>query len=217
MVDAFFGIPGFPRLQDAAVVRKALARGVAEGLFAYSGRGEPPLSEQFGERGPIYQIALDRIVIGRPLADDEIDLDDGFLILPQALPAPPEPVLGPAQGPGPVTPTPIPPEPGPTPPQPGGLPPLPAPLQTTIRLTLTMTRQQLYASFGAIGNLVEQAGQVKLTIEVTNTAGFDQVWLRNAVYEPLEEAGIEPNAGLNINPVFPVHPCCFFAPSRNYI
>jgi len=187
VVDAFFGYPGFPRLLDDGVVKKALARGVAEGLFAYSGRGEPPLSGQINERGPIYQVQPEQLAIGRPLAEDEIDLEDGFLILPQALPKP-----GPGPGPVPPGPGPVPPGPGPTP-GPGLVAPgsSSAPTMAAVHLELTLTQQQLFASFNAIANLAEKAGDVTMIVEANKAEGFDKVWLRNAVLEPLEEAGIQ--------------------------
>lgn len=65
------------------------------------------------------------------------------------------------------------------------------PTQTTVRLSMRMTRQQLYASFNAIGNLADQAGTVRLTVEAQKLDGFDPNWLRNAVLEPLDEADVE--------------------------
>jgi hypothetical protein len=53
-----------------------------------------------------------------------------------------------------------------------------------------MTRQQLYASFNAIGNLAQEAGSIHLTVEAEKTDGFDLAWLRNAVLEPLQEADV---------------------------
>jgi hypothetical protein len=53
-----------------------------------------------------------------------------------------------------------------------------------------MTRQQLYASFNAIGNLAEKAGSIRMTVEAEKVDGFDPAWLRNAVVEPLEEADV---------------------------
>ena len=54
-----------------------------------------------------------------------------------------------------------------------------------------MNRQQLYASFNAIGNLAEAAGSIRMTVEAQKLDGFDFTWLRNAVLEPLDEADVE--------------------------
>jgi Protein of unknown function (DUF499) len=193
IVDAFFGFPGFPRLLDASVVRKALREGIVEGLFAYSGRGEPPMSGQVSERGPIYQIRRDQVVIGRSLADDEISIDDGFIILPQALPPEkaPEPVPS-AESRESTPPRPDVGTSGPPPsPAPGADGPGPVLHPQVVRLTVSVNRTQLYASFNAFGNLVEKAGTAKITLEVVIPDDLDRTWLRNAVLEPLEEAGIK--------------------------
>lgn len=57
---------------------------------------------------------------------------------------------------------------------------------------MRMTRQQLYASFNAIANLADKAGiiEVEVKVEAVNAEGFDLVWLRNAVLEPLDEADV---------------------------
>lgn len=55
---------------------------------------------------------------------------------------------------------------------------------------MRMTRQQLYASFNAIANLADKAGSIEVTVEAVNAEGFDPVWLRNAVLEPLDEADV---------------------------
>jgi hypothetical protein len=56
---------------------------------------------------------------------------------------------------------------------------------------MTLNRQQIYQSFNAIGNLTEKAGTIQVTVEAKAPDGFDPVWLRNAVLEPLEEADVE--------------------------
>ncbi len=54
-----------------------------------------------------------------------------------------------------------------------------------------MTRQHLFHCFNAIANLAEQAGSIRTVVEANKVEGFDPVWLRNAVLEPLEEADVE--------------------------
>ena len=83
VVAGFFSFLGFPRLLSNAVVRKAIALGVQTGLFGYT-TGRPSL----GNDGH-YQIDRSRIAFERSVADDEIDLDSGFLILPRAIPEKP--------------------------------------------------------------------------------------------------------------------------------
>jgi hypothetical protein len=175
--DAFFGILGFPRLTEQGVLRRAIVRGVGEGVFAYYGQGEPSL----GTDGR-YQVSLDRIAFQREVGEDEVDMADGFLIMPSAIPAKPE-------VPGPTPPGPEPP-PGPVPPvTPPG--PGPTPAQTDVRLGFRADRQQLYAAWGAVANLADKAGSVHVQVDARSEEGFDPQWLRNAVKEPLEEADVE--------------------------
>ena len=63
----FYEFIGFPRLLTAEAVRKAIARGVATGLFGFI-TGRPPL----GEDGR-YQIDRSRVAFERNVAEDEID------------------------------------------------------------------------------------------------------------------------------------------------
>ena len=74
------------------VVRKAIARGVQNGLFGYA-TGRPIL----GEHGR-YQLDWSRIAFERNADDDEIDLDSVFLIVPKALPEKPVELTTPATG-----------------------------------------------------------------------------------------------------------------------
>jgi len=173
--DAFFGILGFTRLTDRSALSRAVASGVKDGMFGYTGRGAPEL----GADGR-YTIAHDRVVFEEVLSEDEVDFDDGFLMLPQALPA--EAVV---EAPGPEPPAP--PGPGPVPPGPGPIPEK----QMTVRISFRANRQQLYAAWNALANLADAAGTVHVTVEAHKEEGFDQVWLRNAVTEPVEESGAE--------------------------
>jgi len=56
---------------------------------------------------------------------------------------------------------------------------------------MQMTRQQLYASWNAIGNLAQEAGRIRVIVEAHKPAGFNAQWLQNAVYEPLDEADVD--------------------------
>jgi hypothetical protein len=182
--DAFFEALGFPRLADEGAIRRAIAQGVREGSLAFVG-----LAGRVREEGGAYHVKREHVAFERILTTDEIDLEAGYLLLAAALPAEPElvPVPGtpPPVAPGPPAPGVTPPV-TPTPPGPG-----PALPQTRVRLAFRLNRQQLYQSFQALGNLTEKAGTLDLTVQGESADGFDPVWLRNAVLEPLEEADIE--------------------------
>ena len=183
IVESFYGVPDFPRLESEAALRRAIAQGVRDGVFGYVGRtGQVELDRLREEGGYLVSPRVARI--GAGLSEAGIDLGSGFIVLPTAIeagdtPPPPPPGAGPE-----------PPGPGPQPPVPPSPPPL-VTTQTTVRLSMRMTRQQLYTGFNAIGNLAEAAGSVRMTVEAHKLDGFDPTWLRNAVVEPLEEADVE--------------------------
>jgi hypothetical protein len=182
--DAFFAFLEPPRISSDDVLRKAIARGISEGMFAYTS-GSPTL----GADGK-YQVALSKVVLNRPTSEDEVDLDNGFLMVPAAVPvaAPPP---GPTP-PGPTPPGPIPPDATSTPP--GPTPPGPKPaVRNAVRITFAADRDQVYKSFSAIANLADKSDNGKISIVVEGHAGggYDANWLRNAVQEPLDEANID--------------------------
>jgi hypothetical protein len=97
VVEGFYSYLGFPRLMSSDAIRKAVAKGVQDGHFGYvSGPG--PIAGPDGK----FQVALEKVRFKVPVAEDEIDLESGFLMVPQAIPEP-TPVVGPgpvAVGPG---------------------------------------------------------------------------------------------------------------------
>jgi len=127
-----------------------------------------------------YEVALEKVVLGRPMPEDEVDFDSGFLMLPSAVP--------PQVSPGPPPPGPFPPPPPPPGPGPG-----PSPKVQRVALRFTATRDQLFKAFPALANLADRAdkGTVVVQVEATSEAGFERSWLRNAVEEPLDEADVE--------------------------
>jgi hypothetical protein len=163
VVDGFYSFLGFPRLVSSAVVKKAIARGIQDGFFGYYSGSIPA----FGSDGK-YQVPVTRVRFNTAVGEDEIDLESGFLMMPQAIPQPaPAP---PAAGPSPVSippaggvPTPSleggtgPSPPGPFPPvTPGALP------QTVVEVSFSADRNQLYTAWNAIANLADLAGKVAL-------------------------------------------------------
>lgn len=194
VLESFFRDIAPPRLESASVLRKGIARGVSEGVFAYASGGSPVL----GSDGR-YQVSRDRVILGRSIADDEVDFDSGFLMMPQAIPE--APAAQPA---------------GEAPVETGSVPP-PSVLEgsagigvgtgtgpaTTgtdapsrkkrVAFAFEATREQVFKAFPAIANLADKSdgGKVRIRIEGASAAGFDPSWLRNAVEEPLDEADIE--------------------------
>ena len=188
VVAGFFSFLGFPRLLSHEVVRRAIARGVETGLFGYT-TGRPNL----GDEGR-YQLDWSRIAFERTVADDEIDLDSGFLILPKALPEKlPEPTSpneegdeegiddeGSLGGGGTVN-------------RGDGTEPMSPPVavdERDITLSFTADRDTLFNAWNALANLADQAGDVSIEAKANSESGFDKSKLENGVLEPLRELGL---------------------------
>lgn len=191
VVAGFFTFLGFPRLSSDGIVRQAIVKGIEASVFGYA-TGTPKL----GEDGR-YQLDYGRVAIGRHLADDEVDLETGFLIAPSAVPAKPE--LKPtgagastsgagSGGAGTVTDGP-----------PGAGASDGASNQgsgtvvsgtSSVELSFQADRNKLFTAWSALANLADLAGQVSVTVKATGAAPFDQGKLDNGVLEPLRELGL---------------------------
>ncbi len=184
----FYEFIGFPRLLTAEAVRKAVARGVATGLFGYA-TGRPPL----GEDGR-YQIDRSRIAFERNVAEDEIDLDSGFLIVPAAIPEKPVALSvntlgqedtggnsGDSQG-----------ESG------TGAADQPSDKSVhaypsgsrEITFSFVADQRSLYQAWNAMANLADVAGKVAINAKATAPDDYDKAKVENGVLEPLRELGL---------------------------
>ena len=186
VVAGFYSFLGFTRLTSDTVVRRAIVRGVKEAVFGYVTGG--PLT--LGADGR-FQVLREKVRIGATLADDEVDLESGFIMLPQAVPqtapAPSTggaPILPPSDSSAPSQTSPVAP-PVPTP-QPGG----PSAAQTTVELTFQADRNQLFNAWNAVANLADIAGKVTVTVKAEKPDGLDKGKLQNGVIEPLREADL---------------------------
>jgi hypothetical protein len=189
VVEGFFSFLGFPRLMTTAAVRKGIAKGVAEGHFGYVTGPKPGLSAA-GK----FEVAPSKVQFQTPIVEDEIDLESGFLMMPQAIPQP-EPVGGveppvavPGIG-GAVPPTGGVPGGGTTPFGVQIIPPS-AVANKTIDLTFSADRNGLFTAWNAIANLADMAGKVTVSIHAESEKGFDKAKLQNGVLEPLREADL---------------------------
>jgi hypothetical protein len=169
-------------LTNSAVIRRAIIRGVQEGVFGYTAGAIPTL----GADGT-YQVAHTKVRCGTAVSDDEIDLESGFVMLPQAIPQPapiPAPQLPPPSPSSESVPVPN--------PAPSGSVPLPARpnVETAVELVFTADRNQLYTAWNAIANLADLAGKVTITVRAESADGLDRSRLQNGVFEPLREADL---------------------------
>src|SRR5207244_2122425 len=62
--------------------------------------------------------------------------------------------------------------------------------QNAVRLSFKADRDKLFAAWNALANLADEAAEISVEVTAIKPSGFDRTWLRNAVYEPLEEADI---------------------------
>ncbi len=187
VVAGFFSFLGFPRLISDDVVRKAIARGAQTGLFGYA-TGRPSL----GDDGR-YQIDRSRIAFERAVADDEIDLDSGFLILPKALPEKPAEPTDTTSGDDPGTD-----DTGDTggagriqedDNTGGGQPPITED-EHEVAFAFSADRNKLFDAWNALANLADVAGEVSISARAKPKSGFDRSKLENGVLEPLRELGL---------------------------
>jgi hypothetical protein len=145
-----------------------------------------------------FQVPAAKVRFKAAVGDDEIDLESGFLMLPQAIPEAlavtggetPVVVTGGGEGGsgaattgGTTIPTRTT-EPGVT-----ALPPKPV-TDKTVDITFTTDRNGLFTAWNAIANLADLAGKVKVTIRAESEKGFDKGKLQNGVLEPLREADL---------------------------
>ena len=187
VVAGFFSFLGFPRLLSNEVVRKAIARGVQADLFGYA-TGRPNL----GDNGR-YQINWSRVAFERSGADDEIDLDFGFLIVPKALP---EKTVEPSsttsvgdQGTADTGAT----GEGSEDKETGGadnVQPSVGEDEPEVAFSFTAGRNDLYAAWNSLANLADVAGEVSIIAKAKPKSGFDKRKLENGVLEPLRELGL---------------------------
>ncbi len=186
IVGGFYSFLGFTRLTSETVIRKAIVRGVKERAFGYTSGGVPTI----GPDGK-YQVPMAKVRFDTGVADDEIDLESGFILMPQSIPQ-----SAPAASPG-TTPTPGQPTEGPASPtnpatEPEKIsetPPAPAP-QTLVELKFTADRNELFTAWNAIANLADIAGRVQVTVKAEKAEGLDKAKLSNGVMEPLREANL---------------------------
>jgi hypothetical protein len=193
IVDGFYSFLGFPRLLNGAVVQKAIAAGIKGRFFGYCSGAAPTL----GSDGK-YQVPLSRVRFNAPVGEDEIDLDSGFLIMPQALPvaAPSAAATGSelssttADGPGNESTLTLTPPPGSAAGAGGTSASNAETSQRSVEISFTAGRNQLFTAWNAVANLADLAGKVTVTVRADSPEGFDKNKLQNGVMEPLVEAGL---------------------------
>ena len=205
VVDGFYSFLGFTRLMTSGVVRKAVARGIQEGHFGYVSGPKPGLSAD-GK----YGVAPSKVRFKIAVAEDEIDLDTGFLMRPQAIPQPDVAVCPrcgkhPCKCPSACARCGQSPCACPAPCPKCGKAPCTCPSvcagcgkspcecvkpDTIVEFSFSADRNDLFTAWNAIANLADMAGEVSVTIRAESAKGFDKSKLQNGVMEPLREVDL---------------------------
>ncbi|MEM4188672.1 MAG: DUF499 domain-containing protein [Candidatus Hadarchaeum sp.] len=181
IVEAFFSNPSFPvRITDKSVLVESIAQGVADGLFAYS------LRIRVKEENGKYWVSSNNCVLNRPLPVEEVDLENGIILMPEYVTKDESEQQG-SQQPPKMTPPPPPSEEAS-----GNPPPLPGGSVESLTIEMTLTKTSLYKTFNVLGLLADKArdNKIRVTVEATDISGVDPTWIRNAITEPMSEANI---------------------------
>ena len=168
IIDTFFSSPEFPRIIDENVIKKAISKGVKDSLFGITNKDKV----QVVKDKPV--VAKEQVIIGKEILIEEIDLPSAYIVSSKIIPTEEKPEV--PQTPEEETEKPEVHKAGKI---------------TQIMYSLKVNRQQLFKCFNALGNLAEKTGELSLKIETQTKEGIDASWLKNAVEEPIEEAGVE--------------------------
>lgn len=202
LVQWCFSFLNFPKLLGIDPIRAAIAAGVKDGVFGYSA------ALQIDEQGKPFVSDYHLVRVGVPLTQAEVDLGStSYLIAPdlaRQLAQPPQTkdsaVSQPGVETGDFTAAIIKPQPSPLfePVAPSPTPNRQLRAGRRYRLRFTANKQQLFRAFRPLQNLADKSGTLTVTLDVTaqSETPLEATWLRNAVEEPLDEADVTFEGGL---------------------
>jgi len=202
LVSYCFSFLSFPKLRGVEPLRVAIMQGVQDGIFGYSA------ALQIDATGQPFVTDHRLVRIGVAMSSQDIDLSAAsFLLAPDLArrlvqpPAVPElitplPVTYPesATAPSSIKETPPPAVPGS-----GAMPNRESRTDGRLyRLRFRTNKQQLFRAFRPLQNLADKAGTLEVIVEIIarSDTPMDASWLRNAVEEPLDEADVAFEGGL---------------------
>jgi hypothetical protein len=183
-VSAVFSYLQFPKLRSAIPIRDAVARGITNGLFGYAAMADSDDGE--------LRARSDLVRIGKPTGSEEIDLGAGTFLLSadyaqrlssaDTLESPDgqdthaergdatergdedasRPAVGSVSG-------------------------------TRLSIDLQVGKTEVFDALRILPALADESETLDVSISIAARAkdNFDQAWIRNAVREPLDEAGIQ--------------------------
>jgi len=185
ILDTFFSNPGFLRITQASVLVEAIVQGIADGTIAYAMKNR--LRKDSGK----FLVSSKNSIFNRQVVLDEIDLDNGIILLPEYVT--PDEI---EHQPG------TPPPGGPQPPVVGflnrgpelstSLPPRPGEPVESVTIEMTLTKAMIFKTFKVLGLLADRSGEnkIKVTVQGNSLSGVDPTWIHNAISGPLSEANI---------------------------
>jgi hypothetical protein len=181
VVDAAFSYLQFPKLRSEAAIREAVAAGAMKGVFGYVSMASAD--------GDGLRVRPELVRIGTATGSDEIDLGEGAFLLERAyahelaeLPEEPAAVIEVESVGG-------------TEPPPSVTTDSGARVAKGRRLTMSFRvgKTELFDAMQVLAALSDESSQVDASVTVNAEANetFDRTWVRNALRERLEEAGID--------------------------
>ncbi len=176
LVNWFYSYFDFPKLINDGVLRSAIARGTAEVLGYVSGAHT--------ENGTVIPSRPELVRFGGTTSEDEIDLGTGSFLLSPGLAS----TLQGKPGVERIEPK--------TAPDTNHVPVIPAKALSstrTYRVRVQANAAQLFRILPALQNLAEKSSRfvAALDVRAEGREPFDKTWLRNAVEEHLDEAGVD--------------------------
>ena len=177
IVDTFFSSLDFPRIVDERVIKDVISKCVRNGHLGITTKDKISMVE--GKSS----VSKEHVVIEKEVPTEEIDIFSSYIVSSKVVKiaeepeAPPiiEAIMEETKKPD-------------------------VPKEKEDKITQIkyikynlkkLTRQQLYKCFNALGNLAEKCSSILMQVEAQSEEGIDRNWLKNAVEEPIEEAGVE--------------------------
>jgi hypothetical protein len=187
LLASFFSYFQFPKFTSERAIRDAIARGVAE-HFGYVSAAHLADGEVIASRPELVRF-------GSPVSSDEIDLGPGCFVLSARLASQlrrgddGEPTLRPV--------TPEAEREDDEQERPGAVEPSTAGA-TRYRVRFRADASQLFRALPALQNLADRSAAfaAAVDVEAESKEAFDRAWLRNAVEEHLDEAGLDAETSL---------------------
>jgi predicted AAA+ superfamily ATPase len=185
LVKWFFSYFDFPKLKDETALRDAIARGTAD-MLGY-------VSAAHMEEGAVVPSRTELVRFGAPTPEDEIDLGPGCFVLAPTLAINLRGEKVPEEGASEAVAAAKAEEC-----EKEGVTEAPSPGGSRYRLRVETNAPQLFRILPALQNLADRASRfvARIDVEAESEAPFDKSWLRNAVEEHLDEAGVEGQTSL---------------------